>query len=254
MQYTHKKQFGQHFLHDENICKLIVTALDPATTNLLEVGPGAGALTKYLLQQSYPNFKCVELDHEKVQYLLHLYPAISEQLISADFLHIEPPYPDNFSIIGNFPYNISTQIMFKVLDWRLQVQEVVGMFQKEVAIRIAAKHGNKDYGILSVLLQCYYDITYLFDVSPDRFTPPPKVMSGVIRLHKKETPLLPHDAYPLLKKWVKIGFNQRRKTLRNGFKSYVDAALLHHDVFNLRAEQLSVEAWVELFYLLENKA
>jgi 16S rRNA (adenine1518-N6/adenine1519-N6)-dimethyltransferase len=159
------------------------------------------------------------------------------------------PKLDTFSIIGNFPYNISTQIMFKVLEWREHVDEVVGMFQKEVASRIASIHGNKEYGILSVLLQCYYDIEYLFDVVPTSFTPPPKVMSGVIRLKKRAAPLLNGD-YEKFKTFVKVSFNQRRKTLRNGLKSILPPEKLQEEIFNKRAEQLSVQEFVDLFEAL----
>lgn len=246
MNYTHKKSLGQHFLHNEQICVDIVESLSTNATHVLEVGPGAGAITKYLMKKPFTFYQCIELDKEKVDYLHHHYPELKGKIINADFLHMEKPNLDSFSIIGNFPYNISTQIIFKVLEWREQVDEVVGMFQKEVATRIASKHGNKDYGILSVLSQCYYDIEYLFDVAPESFTPPPKVVSGVIRLKKKQEPLLQGD-YDKFKTFVKVAFNQRRKTLRNGLKSILPPEKLTHELFNKRAEQLSVQEFVDLF-------
>ena len=191
MQYTLKKSLGQHFLKDENICKQIVAALQQHSfTNLVEVGPGAGALTKYLLPLQHINFKAVELDDEKVVYLNKTYPAIQGKIINDDFLNIAAPFDEPFIVIGNFPYNISSQILFKVLDWKDQVPVVIGMFQKEVAQRVAAKEGSKVYGIISILIQAYYNVEYLFDVPPESFNPPPKVMSGVIRLTRKSETLV----------------------------------------------------------------
>lgn len=246
MQYTLKKSLGQHFLHNETICQDIVEALTPETKALLEIGPGAGAITKYLIQKEFQQYICVELDQEKVAYLLHTYPVLKDRIRNEDFLKMQVPFEGSFNIIGNFPYNISTQIMFKVLEWKHQVQEIVGMFQKEVAKRIAAKHGNKEYGILSVLTQCYYDIEYLFDVPPEAFTPPPKVMSGVIRMRLRDEPLYDGDINRFTK-FVKACFNQRRKTLRNGLKSYYPTESLTDEVFNKRAEQLSVKELIELY-------
>lgn len=246
MQYILKKQLGQHFLHDENICQQIVASLDSSTKYLIEVGPGAGALTKYLMKIPFENYVAIELDKEKVDYLQHQYPAIKDKIIHDDFLEAEYPFDTKCNLIGNFPYNISTQIMFKVLDWKDNVMEVVGMFQKEVAERIVAKHGSKTYGILSVLMQCYYDIEYLFDVKPECFTPPPKVMSGVIRLRRNSNPYQIDDEKKF-KLFVKTAFSQRRKTLRNGFKSSLPAEKLQAEIFNKRAEQLSVQDFVDLF-------
>ncbi len=246
MQYTLKKQLGQHFLHDESVCQKIVDALKPDIRNLLEIGPGGGAITKYLMQMPFDNYLCIELDKEKIDYLYQKYPALKDKVIHDDFLDAERPFQENFTIIGNFPYNISTQIIFKVLDWKEHVDEVVGMFQKEVAERIASKHGSKSYGIMSVLVQCYYDIEYLFDVPASSFTPPPKVVSGVIRLTRNNNPYKIADEKKF-KTFVKAAFNQRRKTLRNGLKSILPAEKLQDEVFNKRAEQLSVKEFVDLF-------
>lgn len=246
MDYTLKKSLGQHFLHDESVCEKIVQALSPAIQQLLEIGPGGGALTKYLLELPIPHYKCIELDKEKVDYLIRTYPVLKDKIEHDDFLQAEIPFEGCFSVIGNFPYNISTQIIFKVLDWRDQVDEVVGMFQKEVALRIASKHGSKNYGIMSVVTQCFYDIEYLFDVPNTCFTPPPNVVSGVIKLKKNNNPYQIED-YTKFKSFVKIAFSQRRKTLRNCFKSYLPAEKLLDQVFNKRAEQLSVADFVEFY-------
>lgn len=246
MSYTLKKSLGQHFLHDENICQQIVSSLQGQQQPVLEIGPGGGAITKYLLLQPFSHYQCVELDKEKVDYLISSYPSLSGKIIHDDFLQINLPYPTPFDVIGNFPYNISTQIVFKILDWKDQVNQVVGMFQKEVAWRIAAPHGKKDYGILSVLTQCYYDVEYLFDVPASAFTPPPKVISGVIRMTKKETPLFGGN-YHKFKSFVKAAFSQRRKTLRNSLKSSYKPEDLQVEVFGKRAEQLSPLDFVNLF-------
>ncbi|RAJ04166.1 16S rRNA (adenine1518-N6/adenine1519-N6)-dimethyltransferase [Chitinophaga skermanii] len=244
--YTLKKSLGQHFLKDEKICQDIVAAM-PVHDNmqLLEVGPGGGAITKYLLQIPGITFKAVELDTEKVEYLQKTYPAIQGKIINEDFLTAKVPYEGEFSVIGNFPYNISTQIMFRILEWKEQVPVVVGMFQKEVAQRIASGHGNKDYGILSVLFQAYYDVEYLFDVEENAFNPPPKVKSGVIRCKKLK---VPYDIANEKKLFtlVKAAFNQRRKQLRNPLKGYFDKEMLQDEIFTKRAEQLSVADFVAL--------
>lgn len=244
--YTLKKSLGQHFLRDENICRKIVASLqEHPYIRLLEVGPGGGALTKYLVLLPDIDFKAVELDEEKVTYLLQTYPSLKEKMIHQSFLDIEPPFTGQFTIVGNFPYNISTQILFKILDWRDQVECMVGMFQKEVAQRAAAKEGSKVYGVLSVLVQAFYDVEYLFDVSEQCFNPPPKVKSGVIRLTPRKKPLELADEkkFFLL---VKTAFNQRRKTLRNAVKSLFDAAILEDELFNKRAEQLTIEQFAGL--------
>jgi 16S rRNA (adenine1518-N6/adenine1519-N6)-dimethyltransferase len=244
--YTLKKSLGQHFLRDENICRKIVASLQQYPFNqLLEVGPGGGALTKYLVGIPDIDFKAVELDEEKVAFLLQTYPGLEGKIISRSFLDMEQPFTGHFTVVGNFPYNISTQILFKILEWRTDVECMVGMFQKEVAQRVAAREGNKVYGVLSVLVQAFYEVEYLFDVNEQCFNPPPKVKSGVIRLlprqHKLE--LLDEKKFFLL---VKTAFNQRRKTLRNAVKSLFDAAILEDELFNKRAEQLSVEQFAAL--------
>jgi len=244
--YTLKKSLGQHFLKDENICRKIVAALQEHPYDcLLEVGPGGGALTKYLVQLPGIDFKAVELDEEKVNYLLQTYPVLQDKIIHQSFLDIDQPFNQPFTIVGNFPYNISTQILFKILEWRTEVECMVGMFQKEVAQRVAAPEGNKVYGVLSVLVQAFYDVDYLFDVNEQCFNPPPKVKSGVIRLLPRKVSLEIADEkkFFLL---VKTAFNQRRKTLRNAVKGLFDAAILGDELFNKRAEQLSVEQFAAL--------
>jgi 16S rRNA (adenine1518-N6/adenine1519-N6)-dimethyltransferase len=246
--YTLKKSLGQHFLHDENIINKIVEELQKNSfTNLLEVGPGGGALTKHLINIPNINFKAVELDEEKVIYLKKTYPTLTDKIIHQSFLDIDKPFKEGFTIIGNFPYNISTQILFKILDWLDDVPEVIGMFQKEVAQRAASKEGSKVYGVLSVLVQAYYDVEYLFDVPPTSFTPPPKVQSGVVRLiRKKETVNAKSErAFKVL---VKTAFNQRRKTLRNAVKSLFTTEVLQDEIFTKRAEALSVEDFAALTF------
>ncbi len=244
--YTLKKSLGQHFLTDENICRKIVESL-PVTEGqqVLEVGPGGGAITKYLLQIPDIHFKAIELDTEKVQYLEKTYPAIQGKLINVSILDAELPFEGPFRLIGNFPYNISTQIMFKVLDWRQQVDVIVGMFQKEVAQRLAAPHGNKDYGILSVLLQAYYKIEYLFEVHENCFNPPPKVKSAVIRLTRLEQPadVASERKFKVL---VKTAFGQRRKQLRNPLKPLFTKETLQDPIFSKRAEELTVADFAAL--------
>ena len=244
--YTLKKSLGQHFLKDENMCRKIVQALPVIPgQQLLEVGPGAGAITKYLLQLPDIHFKAVELDTEKVQYLEQTYPEIKGKLIHQSFLEMSPPFEGPFNIIGNFPYNISSQIMFRVLDWKQQVPLVVGMFQKEVAQRIAASHGNKDYGILSVLIQAFYKVEYLFEVHEQCFNPPPKVKSAVIRVTRLEQPYGIANERKFFN-LVKTAFNQRRKQLRNPLKSLFDKEYLQDSLFTKRAEELTVADFVEL--------
>ncbi len=251
MEYTLKKSLGQHFLKDESICVKIVDELKQLPlNNLVEVGPGAGALTKYLLEIPNINFKAVELDDEKVVYLKNTYPELSDKIIHEDFLDTKPSFDDEFIVVGNFPYNISTQILFKVLDWRTQVPFVIGMFQKEVAERVAAKHGTKTYGIISVLIQAYYHVDYLFDVPASAFTPPPKVVSGVIKLTRKKEPL----QFSSEKKFitlVKAAFNQRRKMLRNPVKTLFETEILQEEIFTKRAEQLSIEDFAALTYRMK---
>ena len=246
--YTLKKSLGQHFLKDENVITKIIEALQQHPyANLLEVGPGGGALTKHLITLPNINFKAVELDTEKVEYLKKTYPTLEDKIIHQSFLDIEKPFKEPFTVIGNFPYNISTQILFKILDWKDDVPVVIGMFQKEVAQRAASKEGSKVYGVLSVLIQAYYDVEYLFDVNSDCFTPPPKVQSGVIRLTLKKEMLKAKSerAFIIL---VKTAFNQRRKTLRNAVKSLFTTEVLQDELFNKRAEALSVEDFAALTF------
>jgi 16S rRNA (adenine1518-N6/adenine1519-N6)-dimethyltransferase len=230
--YTLKKSLGQHFLKDENIIHKIIDALkQDGVTNLLEVGPGGGALTKHLLQLPNINFKAVEIDTEKVDYLLKTYPELKNNVIHQSFLDIEKPFDEPFTVIGNFPYNISTQILFKILEWKDDVPVIIGMFQKEVAQRAASKEGSKVYGVLSVLIQAYYDVEYLFDVSNNCFDPPPKVQSGVIRLKRRKEELkVKSDRYFWV--LVKTAFNQRRKTLRNAVKGQFEPEILKDEIFN----------------------
>lgn len=243
-----KKSLGQHFLKDENIIRKITDALQQDDfERLLEVGPGGGALTKHLLQIPNIDFKAVELDDDKVSYLKSTYPVLKDKIIAGSFLDIEKPFDKPFTVIGNFPYNISTQILFTILDWKDDVPVVIGMFQKEVAERAASKEGSKVYGVLSVLVQAYYKVEYLFDVGPGCFNPPPKVMSGVIRLRRKENalPVKSEKAFKLL---VKTAFNQRRKTLRNAVKGLFMPEVLQDEIFNKRAEALSVNDFAELSF------
>ena len=249
--YTLKKSLGQHFLKDENICRDIVSSLPVKQDDqVLEVGPGAGAITKYLLELPGINFKAVELDTEKVQYLEKTYPKIKGKLINEDILRTAPPFEGQFSIIGNFPYNISSQIMFRILEWRQQVPEVVGMFQKEVALRIAAGHGNKEYGILSVLIQAFYKVEYLFEVHENCFNPPPKVKSGVVKFTRLEQPL---DIASERKFFVlvKTAFGQRRKQLRNPLKTLFDKEYLQDELFTKRAEALTVAEFAALSHKMK---
>jgi 16S rRNA (adenine1518-N6/adenine1519-N6)-dimethyltransferase len=246
--YTLKKSLGQHFLKDEKVVQRIIEELQKMNfTNLLEVGPGGGALTKHLVKIPNINFRAVELDEEKVNYLLKQFPSLQNNLIHQSFLSIERPFDEPFIVIGNFPYNISTQILFRVLEWKEYVPVVIGMFQKEVAERAAAKEGSKIYGVLSVLLQYYYSVEYLFSVGNESFTPQPKVQSGVIRLTKiqNQLPVKSERAFWVL---VKTAFNQRRKTLRNGVKSLFTKEILEDELFNRRAETVSVEEFAVLTY------
>lgn len=249
--YTLKKSLGQHFLTDENICRKIVGAVqENAFSNLLEVGPGGGALTKYFIELPGINFKAIEIDAEKVAYLEETFPALKDKIIHQSFLETDKPFDENFTVVGNFPYNISTQILFKVLDWKESVECVIGMFQKEVAQRVAAKSGNKIYGVLSVLVQAFYKVDYLFDVHEQCFNPPPKVKSGVIRLTpvRESLPMKSEKYFFLL---VKTAFNQRRKTLRNATKSLFDETILKEDIFNKRAEQLTVNDFAALTFKMK---
>ena len=246
--HTLKKSLGQHFLKDEKVVeKIIATLVQHPFKNLLEVGPGGGALTKHLVKIPVIHFKAVELDNEKVNYLLKQFPSLKDDLIHKSFLEMERPFDEPFTVIGNFPYNISTQILFRVLEWKEYVPEVIGMFQKEVAQRAAAKEGSKIYGVLSVLIQYYYQVEYLFSVGNECFTPPPKVQSGVIRLTRRET-FLSVKSERAFWTLVKTAFNQRRKTLRNGVKSLFTKEVLENELFDRRAETLSVEEFAALTF------
>jgi len=241
-----KKSLGQHFLKDELVCKSIVDSLKQNKfSRLLEIGPGAGALTKYLVEMDGVDFKAVEIDREKILFLKKKYPILDNRIIELDFLQMEKPFDGSFTIIGNFPYNISTEILFKILTWREDVESVIGMFQKEVALRIAASEGNKVYGVTSVLLQAFFDVEYLFEVNEQAFNPPPKVKSAVIRLTPKKEAIgmKSEKKFFLL---VKTAFNQRRKTLRNAVKSLFTGDILSDPLFNKRAEQLTLLQFAEL--------
>jgi 16S rRNA (adenine1518-N6/adenine1519-N6)-dimethyltransferase len=239
-----KKHLGQHFLKDENIAAKIAQSLSSGTKQVLEVGPGTGVLTKYLLKQNLEKLIAVEIDRESASFLRINYPQLGEGLIETDFLRMDLSglFEGQFSIIGNFPYNISSQIFFRILENHDRVNEAVGMIQKEVAVRIAAPPGKKDYGILSVLLQAWYDIEYLFTVDPSVFIPPPKVQSAVIRLQRNQTHTLGCDE-KLYLQVVKTAFNQRRKTLHNALKPLAD---YNGEFAGKRAEQLSVFQFVSL--------
>jgi 16S rRNA (adenine1518-N6/adenine1519-N6)-dimethyltransferase len=247
-----KKHLGQHFLNDLSIAQRIVESL--TTQNpVLEIGPGMGVLTQFLVKTPGLDVNLIEIDTESIEYLQVHFPELKDKIISGDFLKLDlhkvmkPP----FSIIGNFPYNISSQILFKVIDYRESIPEVVGMFQKEVAERIAAPPGSKKSGILSVLLQVYYDIEYLFTVHENVFTPPPKVKSAVIRLKRNNVTKLDCDE-KLFKQVVKATFNQRRKTIRNSLKliHFDHEAIAGHPYLSLRPEQMSIAQFVELTQLV----
>ena len=249
-----KKHLGQHFLRDEDIAKNIADALTLEGYNdILEIGPGMGVLTKYLLKKDVITH-VIEIDWDSVAFLQANFLHLAPRIIEKDFLKINlKDYFEGkqFAIIGNFPYNISTQILFKTIENRHRIPEFAGMFQKEVAKRIAEKEGSKVYGILSVLTQAFYDVEYLFTVPPIVFDPPPKVDSGVIRLTRKENYTLPVDE-KLFFRVVKTGFNQRRKMLRGSLKSLNLSDKLREDpIFVMRPEQLSVQAFIELTAKIE---
>jgi 16S rRNA (adenine1518-N6/adenine1519-N6)-dimethyltransferase len=252
MQYTLKKSLGQHFLKDENISRRIVSALRKYSfTRLLEIGPGGGALTKFLVELKDIEFKAIEVDDEKIEYLLRTYPSLEGKLLHEDFLQASIPFNTEFAVVGNFPYNISSQILFRILEWKDQVPIMIGMFQKEVAQRVAAKPGNKIYGIMSVLVQAFYRVNYLFDVPAACFKPPPKVLSGVIELqaldHKTE--MTSEKDFFIL---VKTAFNQRRKKLRNAVRFLFDENVVQGMIFDKRAEQLTVEDFAALTFKMKS--
>jgi 16S rRNA (adenine1518-N6/adenine1519-N6)-dimethyltransferase len=242
-----KKHLGQHFLKDETVTQNLTKALTfhQGYSSVIEVGPGMGVLTKYLMQEpKITDLRVVELDWDSVAYLKQNYPDL--KIIEADFLRLDLAelFKDKFAVVGNFPYNISSQILFKALDYRNQVPEIIGMFQKEMAERVAAPPGSKTYGIISVLMQAFYDIEYLFTVEPHVFNPPPKVRSGVIRLKRNNRDTLPCDE-ALFIRIVKTAFNQRRKTLSNALKS-LELKNIPEEFKGERAEQLSVEDFIRI--------
>ena len=251
-----KKHLGQHFLNDENIARDTVNALleKDKTSFIIEVGPGTGVLTQFLIND-VENFLAMDVDGESVDYLKTKYPEKKDKIILADFLEtdLQKLAGQKFNVVGNFPYNISSQIMFKVLENKNSVDYVVGMFQKEVAMRLAEKPGSKVYGILSVLLQAFYEIDYLFTVHENVFSPPPKVKSAVIRLTRNNVQKLDCDE-DLFKKVVKTTFNQRRKTIRNSVRTLFNNSELRHPLLDKRPEQLSVAQFVELTKFVQEQA
>lgn len=250
-----KKFLGQHFLKDQHIAQKIVDGLvlPDGLVQVIEIGPGTGVLTQYLMTKPQVALTLFEIDRESVAYLKEQFPSLASKIVEGDFLQmdLEKVVPGDFHIIGNFPYNISSQIFFKVLEHRQQAKQIVCMLQKEVADRIAEKEGSKTYGILSVLLQAYYHIDYLFKVPPGVFFPPPKVMSAVIRLTRNNRVTLGCDE-ALFKKVVKQSFQNRRKTLRNALKPLnLNATILALPLMDKRAEQLSVEQFISLTQLIK---
>lgn len=247
-----KKNLGQHFLKDRGIASMIADSLTlHGYTSVLEIGPGTGILTGFLEEKKIPDFRVIEIDNESVHYLKANYPE-SINIISGDFLafDIDEYFEGKIAVIGNFPYNISSQILFRILNYRDKVTEVCGMLQKEVALRICSKPGSKTYGILSVLIQAFYSAQYLFTVSNKVFSPPPKVLSGVIRLRRNQTERLDCDE-ELFFRVVKACFNQRRKTLRNSVRSAFELKTDDFHLYQLRPEQLNVVQFVELTNWIE---
>lgn len=250
-----KKHLGQHFLTDKNICQKIANQYGKfqGCTKVLEIGPGMGALTEYLLKREDLDVSVMEIDRDSIAYLNDHYPQLKDKIFEADFLRADLKKimgDEPFSVVGNFPYNISTQILFKCLDYRNQIPEIMGMFQKEVAERVAEKPGTKTYGIMSVLLQAFYDIEYCFTVDEHVFNPPPKVKSGVIRCTRNQRDVFPCDE-KLFIQVVKMSFNQRRKTIRNSIKQLISGTDFDHPFLTLRPEVLSVEQFIELTQAVE---
>jgi 16S rRNA (adenine1518-N6/adenine1519-N6)-dimethyltransferase len=259
MQVRAKKHLGQHFLTDKKIAERIVAGLAEAKDikNVIEVGPGMGVLTDFLILNSNIHLKVVDIDKESIAYLENKYPSLQGKIISGDFLKLplNTLFENNekLSIIGNFPYNISSQILFHAIDYADVVTEIVGMFQKEVAERICSKPGTKEYGILSVMMQAYYHVEYMFTVAPGVFNPPPKVKSGVIKAQRRSDDVFQGIEEKLFKSIVKMAFNQRRKTLRNALRSMLNPSIINEPVFDLRAERLSVDDFVQLSKLISAK-
>lgn len=255
MSFQHKKKFGQHFLNDEAIAEKIVQSFFEKnhSHSILEVGPGEGVLTKYLIQHPEVELFISEIDREIIPIIRNKFNVDEKHLIEGDFLEMnfDQYFNHEFSVIGNFPYNISTQIVFKIIESRDKIPMMTGMFQKEVAERIAAGHGSKTYGITSVLTQAWYDVEYLFTVPEHVFTPPPKVKSAVIRMQRKQENNKPVNA-SLLFQIVKAGFNQRRKTLRNALKMLnLQPGWVSDEILAKRAEQLSVQDFIDLTHRIE---
>ncbi|MCO5229777.1 MAG: 16S rRNA (adenine(1518)-N(6)/adenine(1519)-N(6))-dimethyltransferase RsmA [Chitinophagales bacterium] len=248
------KNYGQHFLKDKTVVERTVDIIKSLHTanKLIEIGPGTGALTSALIPEFIDILNCIEVDERCVEYLHTHFQELQGKIIHKDFLKV--PLGDillpSSTIVGNFPYNISSQIVFKIIEYRDFIPNMVGMFQKEVADRIAAPHGNKQYGIISVMTQLYYEAEIAFDIPPEAFNPPPKVMSSVLVLKRRESPLKVNHS--LLVKVVKAGFNQRRKTLRNALSQVAPSSILSEEIFNKRAEQLSVQDFVALTNKIES--
>lgn len=249
-----KKHLGQHFLTDRNICDKIARQFGGHLNcnRILEIGPGTGALTEYLLKYN-EDVSVIDVDNESIAYLQNHFPSLQGKIFNADFLSLDLTTlmgDRPFAVVGNFPYNISSQILFKCLEYRNQIPEIMGMFQKEVAVRIAEKPGTKQYGILSVLLQAFYNIEYCFTVDEHVFNPPPKVKSGVIRCTRNDRSELPCDE-KLFIRIVKSTFNQRRKTIKNTLKAAGLPYEFEHDFLRLRPEQLSVDNFILLTSIVE---
>jgi 16S rRNA (adenine1518-N6/adenine1519-N6)-dimethyltransferase len=245
-----KKHLGQHFLTDKNICQKIANTYSGFRncTKVLEIGPGMGALTEFLLKRGDLDVYVMDIDSESIAYLKDHYPKMEGKILEADFLRVDIKKvmgTEPFAVVGNFPYNISSQILFKCLDYRDQIPEIMGMFQKEVAERVAEKPGSKTYGIMSVLLQAFYDIEYCFTVDEHVFNPPPKVKSGVIRCTRNTRSEFPCEE-KLFIQVVKMSFNQRRKTIRNSIKQLISGTEFDHPFLTLRPEVLSVDQFIEL--------
>lgn len=259
MQVRAKKHLGQHFLTDKKIAERIVAGLADANElkNVIEVGPGMGVLTDFLILNPKIHLKVVDIDVESIAFLENKYSSLAGKIISGDFLKLPLDtlfnVNEKLSIIGNFPYNISSQILFHAIDYADVVTEIVGMFQKEVAERICSKPGTKEYGILSVMMQAYYNVDYMFTVAPGVFNPPPKVKSGVIKAQRRTDDVFQGVDEKLFKSIVKMAFNQRRKTLRNALRSMLNPTIINEPVFDLRAERLSVEDFVQLSKLISAK-
>ncbi len=247
-----KKTLGQHFLTNDSIAQRIANAVEKNGVPVLEIGPGKGKLTQFLAERFPDLLKVIEVDNESVDYLKHHFPELDGKVIAGDFLRTDfsMHFANRFDVVGNFPYNISSQILFNVLEHREKIQQLVGMFQKEVADRVVAPEGSKTYGILSVLVQAFYDVEYLFTVQPGSFFPAPKVKSGVIRLKRNAREHLDCDEKVYFRV-VKMAFNQRRKTLRNSLKQVIKPEISGKEIFNMRPEQLRPEDFEHICKLLE---